>query len=139
MKTLAPALLLALSACAGLSTSSDQDRPIAAAVSGQQTSAQQSKKLSELNLGVDGNVTDTPGSKTPEIDPTRRFEYAEVTVELGDPNGMRALVPFLMKPETWTLIKCEMVSTTSKFYKFQKVTSNDGRSLPDVDIFKSRR
>jgi hypothetical protein len=52
---------------------------------------------------------------------------------------MRALVPYLLKPEVWTLVKCEMVSATSKHYKFQKVTSNDGRSLPDVDLFNTRR
>ena len=84
-------------------------------------------------------VAETPAVDPPEIDTTRRFEYADITVDLGDPNGMRALVPYLIKPEIWTLIKVEMVSTTSKHYRFQKVTSNDGRSLPDVDVFKIKR
>jgi len=146
MRHLIPALVLALGAC----QAAPENRPIAGAVNGQKTSTDQSKKLDEMNVrpddrrgpvtGADGKVVDdAPTNKPPEIDATRRFEYAEVTVDVGDPVGMRALVPYLLKPETWTLVKCEMVSTTSKYYKFQKVTSNDGRSLPDVDVFKTRR
>lgn len=62
-----------------------------------------------------------------------------MTVSLGDPNGMRALVPFLMKPEIWTLVKCEMTSSSEKHYRFQRVTSNTAQPLPEVDVFKTRR
>ena len=74
-------------------------------------------------------------SKTLKRFPATRDVY----VSLEDPTGMRALVPYLMKPESWTLIKCEMTSSTSRHYRFQKVASNDGKALPDVDIFRIRR
>jgi hypothetical protein len=138
MKTLTPTLLLALAACsAPPPTASSQ--PIARVVSGTATTSDQAAQLATTNAGQNAAVTNTPTVPAPAIDPTRRFEYAEVTVDLGDPVGMRALVPYLMKPEIWMLIKCDMLSATSKYYKFQKVTSNDGRSLPEVDIFKIGR
>jgi len=136
MKALAPLLILALGACMSFP---QEDRAIAKAPTGQQTTTQQAANLQNKNISQNGTVAETPAANPPEIDPTRRFEYADVTVDLGDPNGMRALVPYLIKPEIWTLIKVEMVSTTSKHYRFQKVTSNDGRALPDVDVFKTRR
>src|SRR5262245_37417488 len=123
MRNLIPALFLALGAC--FSTPAE-DRPIAGAVNGQNTPTNQAGKLKDMNVGSDqtGTVAETAsaGPKPPAIDPTRRFEYAEVTVDIGDPVGMRALVPYLINPGSWTLIKCEMVSSTSKYYKFQKVT-----------------
>lgn len=136
MRNLIPALILTLGGCIPTMT---QDRPIAGAVQGQPATGSPTPNSGETSAPPDGKATSAPTVKPPEIDATRRFEYAEVTVDLGDPVGMRALVPYLLKPETWTLVKCEMVSTTSKYYKFQKVTSNDGRSLPDVDVFKGRR
>jgi len=136
MRTLIPALILALGAC---TSGPEENRPIAKAVTGQQTSTDQAKSLQKSNVSPNGTVAETPATTPPQIDTTRHLEYADVTVALGDPNGMRALVPFLMKPEVWTLVKCEMVGTTEKHYRFQKVTSNDGRSLPDVDVFKTRR
>jgi hypothetical protein len=147
MRNLTPALLLALGGCSWMFPTVSEDRPIAGAVGGQTTSTPQAgemvrppdKNTPVTEPGGSAATTTPPTVATPAVDPTRRFEYAEVTVDLGDPVGMRALVPYLLKPETWTLVKCEMLSATSKHYKFQKVTSNDGRSLPDVDIFKTRR
>jgi len=157
MKNLSAALILALGACSALSPTPD-DGTVAGPVSGPTTtttttattattqagtpselSAPPSTKGTPITEPGGSTTTSTPTVPAPAVDPTRRFEYAEVTVDLGDPVGMRALVPYLLKPETWTLVKCEMLSATSKHYKFQKVTSNDGRSLPDVDIFKTRR
>lgn len=137
MKPWIPALLLALGACSA--SPETESRPIAKAATGQQTSSDLAKKLQQNNVSPNGAVAETPASKPPEIDTTRHLEYVDVTVALGDPNGMRALVPYLMKPEVWTLIKCEMNGTTEKHYRFQKVTSNDGKPLPDVDVFKTRR
>lgn len=136
MKRLVPALLLALGAC--MSTP-EESRPIAAAPTGQQTSSDLTKKLGQTNVSPNGTVTEAPAPKPTEIDSTRRLEYADVTVSLGDPNGMRALVPFLMKPEIWTLVKCEMTSSSEKHYRFQRVTSNTAQPLPEVDVFKTRR
>src|SRR6185436_1746278 len=89
MKKLVPVVLLALGACAAPPGSGD-DRPIARVAAGGQSSSQQMSKLKGQNV-ADAPISDTPGSKTPEIDSTRRFEYADITVELGDPTGMRAL------------------------------------------------
>jgi hypothetical protein len=147
MKSLVPALLLALGACGHLTTGTDTaDRPIAKSPSGQLTSSQQTQRLQEQ--GVSG----TPRPNTPSeplntgasekplvIDTTKRFEYADVYTDLGDPTGQRELVRYLLKPEVWTLIKCEMLSDTSKHYRFQKLTSGEGRVMPEVDIFKGRR
>ena len=139
MKTLFPALLLVLGACfRPQATEEDQNRDTRIAKVGQQSESAQLQRLKEQKV-ADPPVSDTDGSATPEIDTTKRLEYVDVYVEMGDPTGMRALVPYLLRPETWTLIKCEMQSTTSKHYRFQRVTSNDGKSLPDVDIFKVRR
>jgi hypothetical protein len=137
MRPWIPALLVALGGCVG--SSDAEPRPIAQAVTGQQTSSDLAKKLQTNNVAPDGAVAETPAPKPPEIDTTRHLEYVDVTVALGDPNGMRALVPYLMKPEVWTLVKCEMNGTTEKHYRFQKVTSSDGKSLPEVDVFKTRR
>ena len=75
---------------------------------------------------------------TPQFDPSKRFEYADVYVTMGDPTGMRSLVPYLMKPEEWMLIRCDMMTPTYKHYKFQRITTADGRALPSVDPFKTR-
>lgn len=88
------------------------------------------------------NPTPAPSSsatKTITFDTARKLEYADVWVDMGDPTGQRALVPYLMKPKDWMLIGCEMTSTTSKHYRFMKVSSNTGTELPDVDIFKQGR
>ena len=77
--------------------------------------------------------------KTVSIDTTKKLEYVDIYTDLSDPNSQRALVPYLMKNEEWMLIKCEMLSATSKHYKFQRVTGADGRSLPQVDAFQKSR
>src|SRR5690242_877887 len=75
MKPFVPALLLALGACVG---APEENRPIAKAPTGQQTSSDLAKKLDQQNISPDGKVAETPdGPKPPEIDSTRRFEYAD--------------------------------------------------------------
>jgi len=81
----------------------------------------------------------TSANKTVTFDTTRKLEYVDIYVDLGDPAGQRALVPYLMKPEDWMLCKCEMLSPTTKHYTFMRVSTADGRSLPQVDIFKQSR
>jgi len=148
MKRLLPALLLALGACGSLTTGTDTagGNSIAKSPSGQMTSSQQAQQLQ--NQGVSN--TDRPNTpseplntsaseKPLVIDSTKRFEYADVYTDLEDPTGQRELVRYLLKPEVWMLIKCEMLTATSKHYRFQKLTSSDGRVMPEVDIFKGRK
>lgn len=69
----------------------------------------------------------------------QKLQYADVWVSLGDPEGMKALVPYLMKPGVWMLIKCEMFSATSRHYQFMKVTAGPDIPMPEVDIFNKGR
>ena len=141
MRALSPALILALSACGGFrpqATEDDANANTRFVKAGVTSDSAQMQRLKEQKV-AEPTVTDTPGSTTPEIDTTKKLEFADVYVSLEDPTGMRALVPYLMKPESWTLIKCDMTSPTARHYRFQKVASNDGKSLPDVDIFRVRR
>jgi len=82
MKILAPALILALAACSSSPHSSAEERPIAKAPTGQQTSTQQAQNLGNKNVGG-GQVSEAPAVAAPAIDPSRRFEYVDVTIEMG--------------------------------------------------------
>ncbi len=79
------------------------------------------------------------GTTSVTFDTAKKLEYVVVYVDMGDPTGQRALVPYLMKPKDWMLIKCEMLGATSKHYTFMRVSTADGHSLPQVDIFKQGR
>jgi len=131
MKPLAAVLCLALASCmmpsSGGTSSTDAGSP-------QGGTTTQSP-------GVQGTPASTPTAttKTTTFDSAKKMEIVDVYVEMGDPQGQRALVPYLMKPEEWMLIKCEMLSPTSKHYRFQRVATADGRSLPSVDVFKQSR
>ncbi len=144
MKRLFPVLLLALTAC-----------DLLPALLGQNGGAQPASTGSATPVGT---TTTSPGAASPtaapvttgasaangavkvvSIDTTKRLEYVDVYTDLNDPNSQRALVPYLMKQEEWMLIKCEMLSPTAKHYKFQRVTSADGRALPQVNIFDKTR
>jgi hypothetical protein len=82
------------------------------------------------------SAASTKSIATPTIDPTKRFEYADVYVDLGDPMGMRSLVPYLMNQKEWMILQCEMLTPTFKHYKFQRVTDGQGRALPSTDPFQ---
>jgi hypothetical protein len=135
-KTL-PILLLALGACGSLAPT-EAPRP----VSGQQTSSQQVQQLRTQgvvdNPGAAGDTAGLSAAQTLATDPNKKLEYVDVYTELGDPTGMKELVPYLLNPDIWTLVKCEMTSTTSKHYRFQRVSTGEGRAMPTVDIFKRR-
>jgi hypothetical protein len=86
-------------------------------------------------------VTDLAGmgaSKSATVpNPSQRLEVKDVYTDLNDPDSQRALVPYLLHPDTWTLIKCEMPTPTSRHFQFQRITTGDSRALPEVDIFKT--
>ena len=71
--------------------------------------------------------------QNPPVDRSKKLEYADVYVDLKNPQGQKALVPYLMKPEEWMIVKVENLSPTYKHYRFQKVGSADGKSTPEVD------
>lgn len=86
---------------------------------------------------------EAPGStsadvQNPSVDRTKKLEYADVYVDLKNPQGQKALVPYLLKPEEWTIVKVEHLSPTYKHYRFQRVASSDGKALPEVDPLKPK-
>ncbi|MBV8882162.1 MAG: hypothetical protein JO332_19550 [Planctomycetaceae bacterium] len=132
MKTFLAVLCLALSSCMlpstdGGSSATDASTP----QSGTTT----------LSPGVaNANAAPAPSAatKTTTFDTSKKLEMVDLYVEMGDPNGQRILAPYFLKQDEWMLIKCEMLSPTSKHYRFQRVSTADGRSLPQVDLFKQR-
>lgn len=131
MKALAAVLCLALASCFTPSSGGTSATDAGAPQTGTTTQS----------AGVQGAAASTPAAAnaTTTFDTAKKLEVVDVWVETGDPQGQRALVPYLLKPEEWMLIKCEMLSATSKHYRFQRVSSTDGKSLPQVDIFKQGR
>ena len=158
MRRLLPFLLLGLSACEVVQPLLTQ---VAGAAAGAvQGAAQQALGIQNTGPETTPNPVGTPPvtpppsgasgaaagtsapastNKTITFDKARKLEYVDIYVDLGDPAGQRALVPYLMKPEDWMLSKCEMLSPTTKHYTFMRVSTADGRSLPQVDIFKQSR
>jgi hypothetical protein len=158
-----PLLLLALGACqstgtdyaaapaAGTTTTSSAVQALNQVSSTAATASQTGAALGNSSVAANGAAvaqvadalaTDLAGKQAAQaaaVDPSSRFEFADVYTSLGDAEGMRALVPYLLHPETWTLIKCEMTSATDKHYRFQKISTGTGRIMPEVDIFKSRK
>jgi hypothetical protein len=159
-----PLLFLALGACgstggadtsaapaAGTTTTSTAVQALNQVSSSATTASQLGSAFGKPGLAANGAAvaqvadalaTDLAGKSAARgvaIDQSNRFEYQDVYTSLGDPEGMRALVPYLLHPETWMLIKCEMTSPTDKHYRFQKISTGTGRAMPEVDIFKGRK
>jgi hypothetical protein len=153
LKVLWPVALLALSACNMIPGLLGTAASAAAAASGATAAADPSAtdpsaSTTTTTTTTGAATTTTPAPVTPApttsatksitFDTTKKLEYVDVWVNMSDPSGQRALVPYLMKPKDWMLVGCEMTSTTSKHYRFMKVSSTDGKELPDVDIYKGR-
>jgi len=149
MKKAFPLLLLSLSACSVipslLGTAANVANQVAAGagVTGGTDAGTPMTGTTTQSPGVQDATTASTsplmGTKVITFDTTRKLEYADLWVDMGDPAGQRALVPYLMKPEEWRLVGCEMTSPTSKHYRFMRVSTQDGKSLPQVDIFKQSR
>jgi hypothetical protein len=67
------------------------------------------------------------------IDRNRKLETVDVFTDLMDPSSSKKLVSYLMKPEEWMVVRVDMPSTTTRWWRFQRVARTDGKSLPDVD------
>ena len=132
MKRFFPVLCVGLSACfpQGKGSGTTEATP--------PTSGQSTQTAGVQNANSTPTTPATTATKTTSFDTDKKLEYVDLYVETGDPSGMRVLAPYLLKNEEWMLVKCEMLSPTSKHYRFQRVTTADGRSLPSVDLFPKR-
>jgi len=147
MKKALPLLFLAFSGCniipqlLGTAANAANTVAGAAGVAGGTDAGTPPAGTTTQSPGVQASTTASLGlsaTRAITFDTSRKLEYADIWVDMGDAAGQRALVPYLMKPQEWRLIGCEMLSPTSKHYRFMRVSTQDGKSLPEVDIFKSR-
>jgi len=82
---------------------------------------------------------DEPGVLRPlSVEATRRFEYVDLYVSMGDPVGQRKLAPYILKGEIWTLDKFENVTDTLRHYRFRRMVGTDGKAMPDLDPLSPR-
>ncbi len=81
--------------------------------------------------GAVGNLDVLKVTRPVPTDPNLRFESVDVYVNTADPNGMRELASYLMRPDDWILVKMQLITPTKKHYRFQRVTSP--KEMPDID------
>jgi hypothetical protein len=72
------------------------------------------------------------------IDRNRRLETVDVFTDLMDPGTSKNLVSFLMRPDEWLVVRVDMPSPTTRWWRFQRVARTDGKSMPDVDPLRRR-
>jgi hypothetical protein len=72
------------------------------------------------------------------VDRNRKLETVDVFTDLKDPSTQKQLVSFLMKPDEWMVVRVDMPSATTRWWRFQRVARTDGRSMPDVDPLRRR-
>jgi hypothetical protein len=89
--------------------------------------------------GVSSTPLEETGLRPAPIDTSKRFEYADVYVSLGDPNGQRQLAQYFFKQDVWSLDKFESLSDTLRHYRFRRLLGTDGKALPYVDPFAPRQ
>ncbi len=86
--------------------------------------------------------TDTPAepraTKPLNIDTGKKLQVVDVYVDMRDPQGMRKLVPYLLRSEEWMILKVEYTTATTRHYRFQRVTST-GESVPMPDPLAPRQ
>jgi hypothetical protein len=76
--------------------------------------------------------TGDPTLKAANVTPGQQMEFVDLNIDQTDPTSGRVLVPYIQSKE-WTLILCEMLTPTSRHWRFQRITTTDGRSLPQLD------
>lgn len=126
MRAFPAALLLTLAACAGGGDEAPAS-PIASAGASQATPE---AAAVQADRAVDQQVRTL---LTPPSNAGRFYKVVEVEVDLLTPGSQRAVVPYLLKPEVWTLIKVDMSSPTQRIYRFQRLTDAAGNEIPDID------
>ena len=89
--------------------------------------------------GVAPKPLEETGLRAAAIDRSKRFEYVDLYVSMGDPTGQRQLAPYFLQQEVWTLDKFENLSDTLRHYRFRRIVGPDGKALPSVDPFAPRQ
>ncbi len=72
------------------------------------------------------------------VDRNRKLETVDVFTDLMYPASQKQLAAYLMKPEEWMIVRVDMPSPTTRWWRFQRVARTDGTSLPDVDPLRRR-
>lgn len=145
-----PATLLILALAAGCRTTPADtgDSAIAHAAGPKSTEMArmvEEKKLAAKTTGPADNVStdsvDPVGNLVAPVavDANQRREFAEIVVNLKDPNGQKPLVYYLMKPDEWHIDKVVQLDATTKRWRFWRVARTDGKSMPEVDPLRPRQ
>ncbi len=143
MRTLPLALALAL-ASAGCSGRDAQpgSQPIASAAnpSALKPAANHAEKKDLPAPPARKDDTSTLRAAQPlKVDPSRKLEIVEVTVDTRDPSGMRRLVPYILRDDEWMILKVEWTSATTRHYRFQRMISpNEPSVVPDPLLLRKR-
>lgn len=100
----------------------------------------QAKLLTEQNVPQDtGNARQVkPDEERPgpeSTPPPAVVEFAQVRLDLKNPQGNKAAAYYLLKPDEWMIDKVVMISPTVKEVRFRRVTS--GNRTPDLDPLRS--
>jgi hypothetical protein len=134
MKMTAALAILALAACSG-SPSAPPPSPSASP----NTPAGAAEPVAQVPNNADAAVeAQVRTLLAPPPNSGLKLETTEVDVDLTDPHSQRAIVSYLLRPETWSLVKVDMVAPTRRVYRFQRVVSSSGAALPDLDPLKPR-
>ena len=138
MKGLALPGLLLLAACR--TTPADPDDTAIAHGGAMPTQAQTKEMLADKN--VPQNTVNAkhvkPDEERPgpeDAPPPAVVEFAQVRLDLKNPQGNRAAAYYLLKPDEWMIDKVVMVSPTVKEIRFRRVTS--GNRTPDLDPLRN--
>ena len=85
--------------------------------------------------GVALSPAESTGLRAAPVDSTKHFEYRDVYVNMGDPDGQRQLAYYFTPKQInpWMIDKFENLSDTLRHFRFRRLAGPDGKSLPDVD------
>lgn len=136
MRTLALAAALALTLSACFLPQSSRGNPLAPAAGTDPARAAELR-----NAGAAPRAVEETGLRPAPVDTTKRFEYVDLYVSMGDPAGQRQLMPYLIPqegPTPWTIDKLEYVSDTLRHFRFRRLVSTEGKALPEVNPLAPR-
>lgn len=85
------------------------------------------------NAGVGTKAADPVALRPAAVDATKRFDYRDVYVFIGDPDGQRQLAYYFLRQNIWTIDKMEQYTDSCRHFRFRRLVGADGKPLPDVD------